>query len=378
MGARGGLLLASLISACSGAGTEAGTTSVPDAAPPQTATAEGGTPATIPTLAPNSDPADAGCVDTTITLPGLSGASLAPEFADRYTTFDLGPVPGIPSGPFQSLGAVYVNADEPNALYVVGNAETEKAALYRVLVRRDACKHIVGYDGTAQKIAPLPFADANIVLSPLGWLYPMTPMAKLGHSPIGGAPIASDLTKLGVPGPFTETVGDPGATASGLAVVPTAFANAGELVASTYPSGDFFHITTTVVDGKFTATAVSKRSTVPNGPGGVAYVPAGSPGFAAASMVVTEWFIGTWDPSLDDAPDGAPQGVAAYEVDDAGDPKPETRRPFFSQFPRPWGAFFEPLTGDFLFATWRGTSAQVDRIVQVRGFALPPRPPAPK
>ncbi|MFO0671058.1 MAG: hypothetical protein U0235_15760 [Polyangiaceae bacterium] len=373
------LPLSALFFACNG-GAASGTTQASTIDPASGAESSPAPrpPEAPPTVVAPPDTPDAGCVDPSAVVTPMQGAVLSPEFAGRYAAFDLGSIPGVPGARGQSLGAVYVNADEPSALYVVGSSENEKAALYRIAIKRDACRHIVGYDGVAQRIASMPFADANIVLSPLGWIYPMTPMAHLGHLPIGGAPAASDLTKLGVPGPFTEKVGNPGSTATGLAVVPAAFATAGELVASTYPNGDFFHITTTLAGGTITATAVSKRTTVPNGPGGIAYVPEGSPGFAAASMVVTEWFIGTWDPSLDDAPDGAPQGVAAYEVDAAGDPKPETRRPFFTQFPRPWGAFFEPITGDFLFATWRGTSAQADRIVAVRGFAVPPRPPAPK
>jgi hypothetical protein len=105
----------------------------------------------------------------------------------------------------------------------------------------------------------------------------------------------------------------------------------------------------------------------------------GSPGFAMPSLIVTEWFQDTaWKSVYQDPPDGTPQAVAAYEVTTEGDPKPLTRRPFFSQFPRPWGAFFEPLTGDFLFATWRGSRGSMpDRIVQVRGFRPPPPPPAP-
>ena len=95
---------------------------------------------------------------------------------------------------------------------------------------------------------------------------------------------------------------------------------------------------------------------------------------------MTEWFQDpAWKSLYNNPPDGTPQAVAVYEVDEQGDPKPATRRPFFSKFPRPWGAFFEPLTGDFLFATWRGTQGALpDRIVQVRGFSVPPPQPPPK
>jgi hypothetical protein len=46
-----------------------------------------------------------------------------------------------------------------------------------------------------------------------------------------------------------------------------------------------------------------------------------------------------------------------------------TRREFFSKFPRPWGAYFEPVTGDYMFLSW-GTNA--DRVYIVQGFVPPP------
>ena len=41
---------------------------------------------------------------------------------------------------------------------------------------------------------------------------------------------------------------------------------------------------------------------------------------------------------------------------------------FFKQFPRPWGAYFEPVTGDYMFLSW-GTGA--DRLYIVQGFVPP-------
>lgn len=371
-------VLALVASACGADATTQATTTAPALAADAGTDTESAVAFGSQTVPPTAADA-AACDDLAAALPPLAGATLGAAFATTYRTYDLGPVPGVPGGPWESLGAVYVRADEPLAMYVVAASETPKAALYRVAIVRDACGHILRFDGTAEKVASMPNADANLVASPLGWLYTRVPMAELGHAPIGDAPGSSDLKALGVPGPFTAKQPDPGVAATGIAVVPTYLAAAGELVISTYPSGDFFHVTTTAAAGRITATAVSKRSRLPHGPGGFAYVPPGSPGFTAPSLVVTEWYLADdWAPELNEPADGAPQGVAAYEVDDAGDPKPETRRPFFTQFPRPWGAFFEPVTGDFLFATWHGASPSPDRIVQVRGFAKPPPAPSPK
>lgn len=71
-------------------------------------------------------------------------------------------------------------------------------------------------------------------------------------------------------------------------------------------------------------------------------VPAGSPGFANQSLIVAEWRAA--DPTLD--------RVAVYDVDPMGDPMVATRREFFHKFLRPWGAYFEPITGDYLFLSW--------------------------
>jgi hypothetical protein len=89
-------------------------------------------------------------------------------------------------------------------------------------------------------------------------------------------------------------------------------------------------------------TGVTPTVTLPNNPGGFAYVPAGSPGFAAQSIIVAEW---RQSGQADDR-------VAVYEADAQGDPIIATRREFMSAFPRPWGAYFEPVTGDYLFLSW--------------------------
>ena len=75
-------------------------------------------------------------------------------------------------------------------------------------------------------------------------------------------------------------------------------------------------------------------------------------------MIVAEWRS---DPTLD--------RVAVYDVDANGDPLPATRREFFSKFPRPWGAYFEPVTGDYMFLSWGSGD---DHLYIVQGFVPPP------
>jgi hypothetical protein len=160
----------------------------------------------------------------------------------------------------------------------------------------------------------------------------------------------TDLTTIG----FPATDSGPG----GLGRVPPSLAAAGELRIVTWPGGRWAHVTSAPDGALLSITAAEEKLALPNEPGGFAYVPAGSPGFDVQSVIVAEW---RFDSTLD--------RVAVYDVDDQGDPVVTTRREFFVKFPRPWGAYFEPVTGDYLFLSW-GTGE--DRVYAVRGFVPPP------
>ncbi len=103
-----------------------------------------------------------------------------------------------------------------------------------------------------------------------------------------------------------------------------------------------------------------KNATLQGGPGGFAYVPPGSPVFANHSVIMAEW---------------SDNKVATYAIDNLGDPIPATRVEFFTAFPRPWGAYFDRISGDYLFLTWG--AGPPDEVYVVRGFAVPPPPPPP-
>jgi hypothetical protein len=85
-----------------------------------------------------------------------------------------------------------------------------------------------------------------------------------------------------------------------------------------------------------------------------------------------------------------PQGVAAVPraadhgdrvADDAAGASRRTRstpratrsrdsvKPFFESFNKPWGSYFEPETGDYIFLQWE---AQPDHVYIVQGFVPPP------
>lgn len=292
---------------------------------------------------------DATCRDEPPALDGgplAIAPAMAADYAAFYTTYDLGPVPGMPAG---HLGGCILK--DGNTLLLAGDSESPSGALYAVKIKRGACGHIVGWDGSATKVADAPYIDANILALPAGtWLYSQWPQNKLGMltSTATSPSREIDLSTVGV----DSSIG-------GLGFVPKGYASEGELRGVTWSAGNWFHLALKPKGTLYDVTGATKKVTLPNGPGGFAYVPAGSPGFSKNRLILSEW---------------SADSVATYEVDGQGDPIVETRKAFFESFPKPWGAYFDPETGDFVFLTW---GSPPDRVFVVQGFNKPPPPPPP-
>ncbi len=283
--------------------------------------------------------------------PAGTDVQLAQPFDTLYRVYDLGQVPGVPN----NLGGTVVKSTDPNVLLVAGASETSAGAIYSINLQRDTCGHIIGFAGTATLVANTPNVDANLVYaSPDLLLYTEWPLYTLSQLRTGSTTPdrSTDFIALGM-----SPTGDSGP--GGLGRVPPSLAAANQLRVVTWPGGRWFHVETAPDGNLLSITGTTQTATLPNEPGGFAYVPAGSPGFTNQSLIVAEWRAA--DPSAD--------RVAVYQVDGQGDPMVGTRREFFSKFPRPWGAYFEPVTGDYLFLSW-GTGA--DKIYIVQGFVPPP------
>lgn len=279
--------------------------------------------------------------------PAGSDAVIAAPYNMYYTAYDLGPPPGIPD----PLGGTTVLISDQNTLLIGGGSENATGAIYSIGVTRDACHHIVGWNGTATVVATTPYVDANLVyVNHDLLLYTEWPEYKIAE--LAGAATTpsseTDLTALGI-----VTTGDEGP--GGLGIVPPGLAAAGEVRIVTWPAGNWYHVATTSAPPTLAINSIATTTAVPNQPGGFAYVPAGSPGFSTQAIIMAEW--------------GSTNQVAVYDVDASGDPMAGTRRPFFSMFPMPWGAYFEPVTGDYLFLSW-GTGD--DHVYLVTGFVPPP------
>ncbi len=277
-------------------------------------------------------PADAG--------PSAVTLSMSAEYSPFYTAYDLGPVPGMPPG---HLGGCILKEGDSNTLLFAGDSESGTGGIYSIKLKRGACGHIVGWDGTATKVADTPFVDANLLYLP--W-----PANKLGILSKGATTPSReiDLSALGV----DSSIG-------GVGFVPKGYAAEGQLRGVTWAAGNWFRLDLKPDTTLWTVKSATKITTLPNGPGGFAYVPAGSPGFPKNRIIMSEW---------------STDSVATYEVDGQGDPSAASRKAFFDKFTKPWGAYFDPVTGDFLFLTW---GPAPDRVFVVQGFSKPPPPPPP-
>ena len=279
---------------------------------------------------------------------GIAGLVLGPDFSDHYRVFDLGPVPGLSD---KRLGGCVIKRDDFNTLLIAGDSEAEEGAIYGVPVKRNNCGHIVGFNGSASIVVQAPYIDANLLYEANGVLiftqWNSNQISQLAPDSVSIG-VTTDMATLGVP-----------VSVSGLAFVPPSLPAAGALRTVTFPSGDWFHLATHAAGPFCSIDSATETTQLPNGPGGLAYVPQGSPGFPNQSLIAAEWSTDT---------------VGVYEVDEQGDPLVATRRDFFSWFEKPWGAYYDPQTGDYLFLSW-GTD--VDRVIIVQGFAVPPPAPPP-
>ena len=287
-------------------------------------------------------------------MPAGPEVELAPEFAPFYSMYELGTVPGVPS----PLGGAVVKAGDPSKLLIAGNSENPLGAIYEIDVVRDPCGHIVAFSGLARQVAATRYVDANLVY----WdssllLYTLWPFFGFAQLPPGAAEPAAplDLRTLGL-----SQGADQGPGGLGLVPAGTPGADTERIRMVTWPEGRWLHLEASPGPGGLLTTgALTTTVPLPNNPGGFAYVPPGPPGFPAQSVIVAEWVQG----------DASRDRVAVYTTDGAADPVVASRKEFFTRFPRPWGAYFEPVTGHYLFLSW-GTGT--DRVFVVQGFVPPP------
>ncbi len=240
------------------------------------------------------------------------------------TLVSVTPVPGLP----QRYGSLVFSANDPDLVLIGGAARTAQGGIYALRVVRNGGGHITGFTGAASLLATAPDVDGGVVYGPGGvLLFTQDPSNGIGQiKPGSTAPdrIVS-LTPLGV-----------AASTGGVAYVPSGYPGAGRLKI-TARSGWFD--AGLLADGNGTFDVVTPIQRVTMIPSALAplYLPAGSPLFTDfRTLLVCEYSSGT---------------VAAYDLDNAGDPIIASRRLFVQNLVNVRGGAIDPRTGDLLFAT---------------------------
>jgi hypothetical protein len=135
--------------------------------------------------------------------------------------------------------------------------------------------------------------------------------------------------------------------------VPPGFGGAGRLKIASYSGGQFYDVSYNAdANGTYNLTAANQITTIPGGPEGFIYVPAGSPQFTGENLLFTLY---------------GQNKVVAYQADANGNPTGSPRN-FVTGLTGGEGAAIDPVSGDFLFSTF-GSS---NRVIQVQGFSPPP------
>jgi hypothetical protein len=286
------------------------------------------------------------CLLALSVLAGLTGFSqtLTPEFQSAgYTLIDLGSINQLPP----RYGGLTIRADQPNTLYIGGDANTGAGALYTVALLRDPVNsHITGFEGDAVLYKEAPNNDGGLFFAPNGTLlFTRYSMNHLGQILPDNTYITTLLTDYGI----SSSVGS-------IALVPSGYPGAGNLIIASYNAAILYNIPYTI-DGSgqyilsYKTAEVSVSPDI-NGPEGIAYIPAGSIGFPNLSMAISSYGNGK---------------VVVCEVGGDGLPVVSSARDMITGLSGAEGALIDPVTGDFLFSTYGGG----DKIIRVSGFQAP-------
>jgi hypothetical protein len=273
----------------------------------------------------------------------VMNVTVDPFYADKYTCYDLGPVPGVPP---QKYGGLTLTLDRCSTKLIIGGeANNElRGKLYVVDVTRDTTGHINGFAGPAVEYAAGPSNDGGVAFGPGNVLFVTRWPTNMLQQTKPGSRLADKVIEL-------ADLGVAHASAS-LGFVPPDFPSPGAFKLVSWPVGQWYTVTIRPdTQGTYDIVSVKQDLTLPGGPEGFTYVAAGSPLFPQNSLLVSEW---------------SANEIATYETDENANPKLPTRRDFITGLRGAEGAYRDPATGDFFFSTW---GQQADRVVVVQGFA---------
>ena len=236
------------------------------------------------------------CFVALVALMTVASAQIVqPPYDGDYQVVDLGAVPDLP-GP--NGGLAFLPGD-PDVLIIGGQANEASGMLYRVRVIRGVDGHIDGFSGPASLYADGAFNDGGVSFMSSGVLFlARYPTNEVAQIPPGGTTITRivDLAALGV----AESPG-------GLNFIPTGFPGAGSLKLASWLDGGFYTLQLDPMGaGTHNVAAATRETSIPGGPEGFIYVPAGSPRFADnGEMLVSDW---------------SDNSISVYTIDAEGSP----------------------------------------------------------
>lgn len=270
--------------------------------------------------------------------------ALTQEFISAgYTLTDLGSINLLPP----QYGGLTIRPEQPNTLYIGGDANAAGGAIYTVpLVREAVTNHITGFGGDATLFVQAPNNDGGLFFAPNGTLlFTQYSQNHLGQILPDNTYSSTSLTEYGI----VSSVGS-------IVLVPSGYPGAGNLIIASYNGHIFYKVPYTINGaGQYilsNQTAQVSVSGLADGPEGIAYIPAGSLGFPNLSMAISAYGDGT---------------VMVFEVGAEGLPDISTARQMVTGLTGAEGALIDPLTGDFLFSTFGGGN----KIIRITGFEKP-------
>ena len=279
--------------------------------------------------------ASAALLSAIVTSGAVDAQVFGGSYAGHYTATQLAQVPGLPG----FYGGMVFELGDAMTLLIGGNADTSLGAIYAVDLTRDALGHVTGFAGSAVKRADAPFIDGGLTYGPGGvLLYTASPTNMLGQIPPGAtAPSKTTLLSgLGV-----------GGSVGGCAVVLNQIGSLRLKVTSPGISRWYDLPLSNDAFGTFNAGLAVPHGPVIPAAGNMVYVPAGQPGFAVDTVLVTS----------------CNGSVGAYSVDGNADAFANIGSFVLAIAGCADGMCVDPLTGDLLLCL---TTSK--KIFVVRGF----------
>jgi hypothetical protein len=267
-----------------------------------------------------------------------SAQTVAPQYATHYPLQSLGAAPGVPT----PYGGVTISPSNRNLMLIGGAANTPAGAVYAISISRSNCGDITGFVGSATLLSTAPHIDGGLVFANNGVLLTTRSTDNAINMIKPGSTTPDKVVSLSPLGVAAST--------GSIGFVSNDFFGGGKFKILSYNASRMYNaVLTPDASGTFDISNVTQTAVLQGGPNGIASVPRTSPLFSAPAMLVAENDSGA---------------ITAWDVDQHGDAIANSRRPFVTGVSGARGAYLDPTSGNFIFATSGGG----DQIFVMQGF----------